>query len=103
MPKFEFILIGVGINVHTTRGQVCQEFYPPCPRGVPTFRAHEGNDDYRKDGYKKIQGEENPEALGGLQFDDEREATEWLASADGVRFKNVFSGVYLARVIAKTQ
>lgn len=106
--KFEFILIGVGINVATTKGVICNpppEWPETCPKGVPSFRADEGPEveKYAEDGYIRIQGPGRPEILGGSRFDTESAAMIWLDGEDGIKFKAVFKNVFLARVVALSQ
>jgi hypothetical protein len=106
--KFEFILIGVGINNTTTKGEICNpppEWPETCPKGVPSFRADEGPDagKYAEDGYIRLQGPARPEVLGGSRFASEPAAMKWLAGEDGIKFKKVFKNVFLARVVAQTQ
>lgn len=107
-PKFEFILIGVGLNNNTDRGTVCDPIPEPpdiCPKGAPTFRNDEGPEAeaYAEDGYITIQGPGKPEVLGGSRFESEADAKKWLAGRDGERFKQIFLNVFLARVIAQDQ
>ncbi|MEO8384060.1 MAG: hypothetical protein ABI583_02370 [Betaproteobacteria bacterium] len=106
--KYEFILIGVGVNDITDRGADCNpppEWPDTCPKGVPSFRADEGHeaDKYAEDGYICIQGPGRPEALGGARFATEAAGMKWLASKDGIKFKDVFKNVFLARVVALSQ
>ena len=102
MAKFEFIVIGIGLNEGgVTKGTVCESQDPEtCTKGAPSFRFDD-NPEYAHDGYKKIQGPGNPAVLGGAQFNTEAEADRWLAGVDGKKFKRVFLNVFLTRVIAK--
>lgn len=102
--RFEFILIGEGLQDGTTvKGAECNPPTDECPKGVPSF-----NDDgdpnanaFLPDGFIQIQGDDYPEVLGGLHFDTHSEATVWLASSDGERFKQIYQNVYLVRVLAR--
>lgn len=106
MTRFEFILIGVGLNDATDKGTACNPIPEPpdtCPKGVPTFRADEGQTEFQETGYVRIQGRGRPEVLGGSQFDTLEEAKAWLNTSDGVRFKKIFKNVFLTRVTARVQ
>lgn len=96
--EVEFILIGVGVNDGVDKTNECS-YLPDCPKGAPTFRNDDDDPDYADDGYKKIQGDGNPMALGGKRFDTEREALDWLSSKPGIRFKRIFLSVFIARVV----
>lgn len=97
--QVEFILIGIGINEGTVKGSECPQSPEDCPKGAPTFRFDDDLD-YAHDGYKKIQGPANPIALGGRRFSIEKDAHDWLATNDGIRFKRIFLNVFIARVVA---
>ena len=99
MQKYEFIVIGIGLNNGVvSKGHICE--YPEgCPKGVPSMKF-EDNSVYAHDGYKKIQGPAQPLILGGRRFANEALAEKWLLSRDGTRFKDVFLNVFIARVTA---
>lgn len=102
MSNFEFILIGVGLNVGTVRGEICETNVPPCPKGVPSFRgdADGAIDKYAETGYIKLNdGPGHPEVLGGRRFATESDAIAWVGSTEGKRFMAVFVNVFLARVV----
>ncbi len=108
MQKYEFILIGVGLDDGVIKGKECDPIPPPpdiCPKGVPSFRNDEGAeaDLYADTGYVSIKGIGAPEVLGGSRFETEVEALEWLDGPEGFKFKRVFANVFIVRVVARIQ
>ncbi|MEO8136660.1 MAG: hypothetical protein ABI831_22135 [Betaproteobacteria bacterium] len=98
MAKFEFIVIGIGLNNGiASKGVLCPD--GGCAKGVPNLKF-EDDSVYAHDGYKKIQGPAQPLILGGSRFATEAQADKWLLTKDGIRFKDVFLNVFIARVTA---